>query len=106
MSQHAQGFAPRNGPVKCVYLLVFSFLRSQYRYSQPDPLFAFGAGLSYSKIVYASLELRESTIAPCDSASLRVTVTNTGPSTSDEVVLVFAEWLWARRFPVKPAFCG
>ena len=74
---------------------LFAMHKSTYRYSQPDPLFAFGAGLSYSTIAYSKPKLKRGTIAPCESAELSVTVTNVGAHATDEVILVFAEWAHA-----------
>jgi beta-glucosidase len=71
---------------------LFGMHNSTYRYSQPDPLYAFGWGLSFSTIAYSKPQLKKATIGPCGMAELSVTVTNTGPHMTDEVILAFAEW--------------
>lgn len=59
-----------------------------YRYFQGTPLYPFGYGLSYTTFVYSDLEIP----AKADAGSevrVKVTVTNTGKMTGDEVVQLY-----------------
>eukprot|EP00041_Stephanoeca_diplocostata_P019910 m.434505 g.434505 ORF g.434505 m.434505 type:complete len:743 (-) comp21419_c0_seq52:2802-5030(-) len=62
-----------------------------YRYSQPDPLFPFGFGLSYTTFEYASL-IAPSTASTCDAIQVNVTVKNTGPRDGTEVVQLYVQF--------------
>ncbi|MFJ2444482.1 glycoside hydrolase family 3 C-terminal domain-containing protein [Streptomyces sp. NPDC087658] len=56
--------------------------RQTYLYFDGTPLYAFGHGLSYSSFGYGRLTVQ----VTGESVRVRVTVTNTGPRTADEVV--------------------
>lgn len=70
----------------------YAMVGSTFRYSQPDPLFPFGYGLSYTTFEYSGLSLTPAAPRPCDAVTVRATVANTGTVDADEVVLVFVEW--------------
>ncbi len=52
-------------------------------------LFPFGHGLSYTTFQYDDLRIEPAAIAPDDTATVRCTVTNTGPRAGDEVVQLY-----------------
>jgi beta-glucosidase len=54
-----------------------------------EPLFPFGFGLSYTRFAYSNLQLENTVIRPGESATLRFTVTNTGPLEGDEVIQLY-----------------
>jgi len=63
-----------------------------YRYyekKQVAPLFPFGFGLSYTSFAYSNLHLSTPTMAPDETVTLAVDVTNTGKSMGKEVVQVY-----------------
>ncbi|HEY1095252.1 MAG TPA: glycoside hydrolase family 3 C-terminal domain-containing protein [Glycomyces sp.] len=60
-----------------------------YQYSQAEPVYGFGHGLSYTAFEYGALEV-PSTADATERFTAAVDVTNTGDRTSDEVVLLFA----------------
>ncbi len=53
------------------------------------PLYPFGHGLSYSSFSYADVTLDRASIGPDDTATVSVTVTNTGARPADEVVQLY-----------------
>ena len=53
------------------------------------PLYPFGHGLSYGTFAYDDVALDRATIGPDDTATVSVTVTNTGSTTADEVVQLY-----------------
>jgi beta-glucosidase len=60
--------------------------RRGYLFSDKEPLFPFGHGLSYTTFAYNNLRLSSETIRPNETATLSVDVTNTGSRAGDEVV--------------------
>ena len=62
-----------------------------YRYYTGKPLFSFGYGLSYTKFEYSKLALSATSIKPCDSLNVTVSVQNTGQVSGDEVIQVYVE---------------
>ena len=53
------------------------------------PLFPFGHGLSYGRFAYADLAVNQSTIAPGDTVTVSVAVTNTSGRDADEVAQLY-----------------
>jgi len=66
-----------------------------YRYSESEPLYPFGFGLSYTTFDYTNLLLQSYEIKPGDSLPVSVTVTNTGAVEGDEVVQLYLSDLQA-----------
>jgi beta-glucosidase len=67
-----------------------------------DPLFAFGEGLSYTRIEYADLQLPQSELGLGDTVRAQVTLTNTGARPALETVQVYVRDLvgsvtWAHQ---------
>jgi beta-glucosidase len=70
-----------------------------YRYDQEDPLYAFGHGLSYADFEYSDLRVpTRNRLAPDETATISVQVTNTGSMAADEVVQLYTR---QRRSRVK-----
>lgn len=60
-----------------------------YMFTDNDPLFAFGHGLSYVNFTYNNLELKEAKIKTNGSTIVSVDITNTGTMKADEVVQLY-----------------
>ena len=60
-----------------------------------DPRFAFGHGLSYTTFAYGDLTVAPAQIGPQGSATVKVTVRNTGARAGDEVVQLYVRDLVA-----------
>jgi len=60
-----------------------------YRYMEKVPLFPFGFGLSYTQFEYSGLKMSQLQIPGGESATLEVTVANTGSYKGDEVVQLY-----------------
>jgi beta-glucosidase len=60
-----------------------------YLFETPGPLWAFGHGLSYTSFRYDPIQLEPARLAPGASATVSVTVTNTGRRAGDEVVQLY-----------------
>jgi beta-glucosidase len=63
--------------------------RRGYLFANPQPLFPFGHGLSYTTFSYMGLEVSPARIRPGGSARVRVEVANTGTRPGDEVVQLY-----------------
>jgi beta-glucosidase len=61
----------------------------RYWDEESTPLFPFGHGLSYGRVEYHSLSVDHDSIAPGDTLTVSVDVTNTGPRDADEVVQLY-----------------
>jgi beta-glucosidase len=59
-----------------------------YRYFNQEPLYPFGYGLSYTTFKYSDLYVPENVVAG-EKVTVKVTVTNTGKVTGDEVVELY-----------------
>jgi beta-glucosidase len=59
-----------------------------YRFFTEDPLYPFGYGLSYTTFKYSNLSLPEKAVAGED-VKVKITVTNSGKITGDEVVQLY-----------------
>lgn len=60
-----------------------------YVFSSPDPLFAFGHGLSYTTFGYSNLEVSKLQFGINDELTVNVDVTNTGKREGKEVVQLY-----------------
>ncbi|APU19482.1 glycoside hydrolase family 3 C-terminal domain-containing protein [Actinoalloteichus sp. GBA129-24] len=63
---------------------------STYLYYRGRPLYPFGHGLSYTEFHYGPLELDAAQACPDDTVTARVTVTNVGRRSGDEVVQLYS----------------
>lgn len=72
-----------------------------YRYMTQEPLFPFGYGLSYTTFRYGSPGLDKDAIAPGESLTLTVPVTNTGKRDGEEVVQVYLRKQGDAEGPLK-----
>jgi beta-glucosidase len=63
--------------------------RRGYLFSDKEPLFAFGHGLSYTTFKYASLRVTPDKTGPQGQATVAVEVTNTGKMAGDEIVQMY-----------------
>ncbi len=60
-----------------------------YRYYTGTPQFHFGYGLSYTSFEYSKLAVGSTTVNPCDSVKVTVSVENTGKMAGDEVIQIY-----------------
>jgi beta-glucosidase len=60
-----------------------------YVFSSPDPLWAFGYGLSYTQFRYGDLQIETPTVPPDGTVCFRFHVENTGASSGQEVAQVY-----------------
>jgi beta-glucosidase len=60
-----------------------------YRYATVEPLYPFGFGLSYVRFSYGALQFARETICVGEALPFRVTLTNTGTVTAEEVAQVY-----------------
>jgi beta-glucosidase len=63
--------------------------RRGYLYTSKAPLFPFGHGLSYTTFSYSDPKVAPQRVGPAGSASVSVTVTNTGRRAGEEVVQLY-----------------
>jgi len=63
--------------------------RRGYLFSDVEPLFPFGFGLSYSRFEISPPRLSSASIVAGDSVEVQVDVVNTGPLAGDEVVQIY-----------------
>jgi len=63
--------------------------RRGYLFSDVEPLFPFGFGLSYSRFEISALRLSSASIAAGEPVEVTVDVTNTGAVAGDEVVQIY-----------------
>lgn len=77
--------------------------RRGYLFSDAEPLFPFGHGLSYTSFAYGNLHLSSEKITADEIAVLSVDVTNSGERAGDEVVQFYIHDLLSNRVtrPVK-----
>ena len=60
-----------------------------YVFSSPDPLWAFGHGLTYTSFVYKSMETDKEHYDPTDTIYVKVDIKNTGKRSGKEVVQLY-----------------
>ena len=77
--------------------------RRGFLFSDKEPLFPFGHGLSYTSFAYSNLRLSANAMQADETVSLSVDVTNTGKRTGDEVVQFYVRDLLSEYVtrPVK-----
>ncbi|XP_077989175.1 uncharacterized protein LOC144443528 [Glandiceps talaboti] len=63
-----------------------------YRYFKGEPLFPFGYGLSYTKFKYSDVKVTPSSVKPCNSVTVSVSVQNIGSLSGDEVIQLYISW--------------
>lgn len=63
-----------------------------YLYSQEEPLYPFGYGLSYTKFDYSGLTLPAQGVVKNGTATVQVNVKNTGSREGDEVVQLYVQY--------------
>jgi beta-glucosidase len=72
-----------------------------YRYFEGEPLYAFGYGLSYSKVEYSNLKLSTTTLKAGDPLSLDVDVKNVNQREGDEVVELYLTFPKSPSAPIR-----
>ena len=73
----------------------YSMDNRTYRYSRAEPLYPFGFGLSYTRFVFSSLNIKNGRVSFGQSLSFSATIKNTGDMDADEVVQVYLSDLQA-----------
>ena len=90
---------PRNvGQVPIYYNIMKPGRPGRYFKTNPEPLFPFGHGLSYTTFEYANLSVAATSST---SATARIDITNTGDREGDEVVQLYVRDEYASV--VRPA---
>jgi beta-glucosidase len=69
----------------------YSMERRTYRYSEVEPAFPFGFGLSYTRFEYSKVESQTSTIKRGESYRFQVKIKNIGERKGKEVVQVYLQ---------------
>ena len=67
----------------------YDMSKRTYRYSQTEPLYPFGFGLSYTTFAYSDLVLEQSEVRSGKSVNGRFTLTNQGTIAAEEVVQIY-----------------
>ncbi len=80
---------PRNAGQVPNYYYHKPTARRGYLFSNKDPLFAFGHGLSYTNFKYANLRVSPDKTGPQGQATVTVDITNTGKIAGDEIVQMY-----------------
>ncbi len=76
--------------------------RRGYLFGDTNPLFSFGYGLSYTNFVYSDPEISPEKNNPEGTATVSISVTNTGKIKGDEVVQMYIhDKIGSRTRPVK-----
>ncbi len=70
----------------------YSMKNRTYRYMQEEPLFPFGFGLSYTTFAYSDIKATKTSFDGNDSASVSVTLTNSGKYDADEVMQMYVSY--------------
>ena len=65
----------------------YTMIGRTYRYSESEPMFPFGYGLSYTSFMYSNFVVPTTVqYRPGGSFNVSVTVKNTGPYSGEEVI--------------------
>lgn len=67
----------------------YNMIGRTYRYSEKEPLFPFGFGLSFSQFTYGEIQLSAAKVKRGKSITATVTVTNAGQYDAEEVVQLY-----------------
>ena len=84
----------------------YSMAHRTYRYFQGTPLFAFGHGLSYTTFRYESPAISPAAAKRGQTVQVSVDLTNTGKSSGDEVVQVYARMIHPKVPMPRQALVG
>lgn len=80
----------------------YSMKGRTYRYYEGTPLYPFGYGLTYGKVVVNEFEV----VKMGEGVSLKITVGNVGDYDTGEVVQVYVKNEESRFAPLHPVLCG
>jgi beta-glucosidase len=80
---------PRNVGQLPVYYYQKPSARRGYLFSNKEPLFVFGHGLSYTTYKYGTLRLTPDKIGPAGQSTANIDITNTGRLAGDEIVQLY-----------------
>lgn len=64
----------------------YSMIGRTYKYMEAEPLYPFGFGLGYAKIIYSGLKLSSTKVKKGQQITATVTLTNEGDVKTDEIV--------------------
>lgn len=67
----------------------YSMAGRTYRFSEREPLYPFGFGLSYSRFEYGNFKLAKTELARGEALPVEVTLTNTGAVAAEEVAQLY-----------------
>lgn len=79
----------------------YSMQGRTYRYSNKEPLYPFGFGLSYTTFAYSDLRLEQEQIVAGQDLAFSVTLTNSGNVDGEEVVQVYVSALDSPGAPMS-----
>ncbi len=77
-----------------------------YMYSDKEPLYPFGYGLTYTTFSYGAIELSSSELSPSAPLHVAIDVTNTGERAGDAVVQMYVSRPGSQRFEAKKVLRG
>ena len=79
----------------------YSMQGRTYRYSDKEPLYPFGFGLSYTRFAYSDLQLEHERVGIGGKLAFGVTLTNSGNMDGEEVVQVYVSALDVPEAPLS-----
>ncbi len=77
-----------------------------YMYSEAEPLYPFGFGLSYTTFSYGPVQTERDTLGPDAELGVELDVTNTGPRDGEEVVQLYVGRRASRYSKARRQLCG